>query len=34
VHNHTALAYVCAVGLICVFTLWTLRGLRAAERAG
>lgn len=34
VHNHTALAYACAVALICVFTLWTLRGLRAAERAG
>lgn len=34
VHNHTALAYVCAAALICIFTLWTLRGLRAAERAG
>ena len=34
VHNHTALAYACAVALICLFTLWTLRGLRAAERAG
>ncbi len=34
VHNHTALAYICAVALICLFTLWTLRGLRAAERAG
>lgn len=31
-HNHTALAFVCAAGLICVFTVWTLRGLHAAER--
>jgi ABC-2 type transport system permease protein len=34
VHDHTALAFVCAAALICLFALWTLRGLRAAERAG
>jgi ABC-2 type transport system permease protein len=33
VHNHTLLAYVCAVGLICLFTVWTLSGLRSAERS-
>jgi ABC-2 type transport system permease protein len=34
VHNHTALAFACALGLILLFTVWTLTGLRAAERAG
>ncbi|HXA55161.1 MAG TPA: ABC transporter permease [Solirubrobacteraceae bacterium] len=34
VHDHTALAFACAAGLICLFAVWTLRGLRAAERAG
>jgi ABC-2 type transport system permease protein len=33
VHNHTALAYVCAVALVGLFALWTLAGLRAAERS-
>jgi ABC-2 type transport system permease protein len=32
-HNHTVLAFVCALGLICLFGLWSLLGLRAAERA-
>jgi ABC-2 type transport system permease protein len=34
VHDHTALAFVCAVGLILLFAVWLLRGLRAAEAAG
>jgi ABC-2 type transport system permease protein len=34
VHNHTALAFVCAVALIVLFAIWTLFGLRAAEQAG
>ncbi|HXB65704.1 MAG TPA: ABC transporter permease [Solirubrobacteraceae bacterium] len=34
VHDHTALAFVCAAALIALFVLWTLTGLRAAERAG
>jgi ABC-2 type transport system permease protein len=34
VHNHTWLAFLCATGLILVFVLWTLTGLRSAERAG
>jgi ABC-2 type transport system permease protein len=33
VHNHTALAFVCALALILLFTIWLLRGLRAAEGA-
>lgn len=33
-HNHTALAFGCALALIAVFAVWTLLGLRAAERAG
>ena len=33
VQNHTGLAFVCAVGLILVFAIWLLTGLRAAERA-
>jgi ABC-2 type transport system permease protein len=33
VHNHTLLAYVCALGLIVLFAVWTLTGLRAAERS-
>jgi ABC-2 type transport system permease protein len=32
-HSHTALAYACAVALIGLFTIWTLAGLRAAERS-
>jgi ABC-2 type transport system permease protein len=31
VHNHTGLAFACAVALIFVATIWTLRGLRNAE---
>jgi len=31
--NHTALAYGCALALIALFTIWTLSGLRAAERS-
>ncbi len=33
VHDHTALAYACALGLIALFAVWTLTGLRAAERS-
>jgi ABC-2 type transport system permease protein len=33
-HDHTALAFLCAGGLIALFAIWTLSGLRAAERAG
>jgi ABC-type multidrug transport system permease subunit len=31
VHNHTGLAYACALALILVALVWTLRGLRNAE---
>ena len=31
VHDHTGLAFACAAGLIAVFTVWMLRGLRSAE---
>jgi ABC-2 type transport system permease protein len=34
VHDHTALAYVCALGLIALFSLWMLSGLRNAETSG
>ena len=34
VQDHTALGFVAALALIGLFTIWTLRGLRAAERAG
>jgi len=30
-HNHTALAFACAVALVLLFAIWTLRGLRNAE---
>ncbi len=33
VHEHTALAFVCALALITLFAVWTLSGLRAAERS-
>jgi ABC-2 type transport system permease protein len=32
-HDHTALAFVCALVLILFFGIWMLTGLRAAERA-
>lgn len=32
-HDHTALAFVCALALIIVFCAWTLSGLRSAERS-
>jgi ABC-2 type transport system permease protein len=32
-HDHTGLAFICAVGLIFLFGIWLLTGLRAAERA-
>jgi ABC-2 type transport system permease protein len=32
-HEHTALAYACAVALILLFAVWALFGLRAAERS-
>jgi ABC-2 type transport system permease protein len=32
-HEHTALAFACALGLIALFAVWTLSGLRAAERS-
>jgi ABC-type multidrug transport system permease subunit len=31
VHEHTALAFVCALALILLFAIWTLSGLRRAE---
>jgi ABC-2 type transport system permease protein len=31
VHDHTQLAFVCALGLIALFGLWLLSGLRSAE---
>lgn len=33
VHEHTALAFACALGLVVLFAIWTLSGLRAAERS-
>ncbi len=33
-HNHTGLAFICAVALIGLFSIWLLSGLRAAENAG
>jgi ABC-2 type transport system permease protein len=33
VHSHTALAYACALGLIVLFSVWMLTGLRNAENA-
>jgi ABC-2 type transport system permease protein len=32
-HDHTLLAYACALALILLFAVWTLAGLRAAERS-
>jgi ABC-2 type transport system permease protein len=32
-HDHTALAFLCAAGLICLFAVWLFSGLRAAERS-
>jgi ABC-2 type transport system permease protein len=34
VHDQTLLAYVCAVGLIVLFGIWMLTGLRKAETSG
>jgi ABC-2 type transport system permease protein len=34
VHDHTWLGYVAAAGLIAVFVVWSLTGLRSAERSG
>ncbi len=31
VHDHTGLAFICALGLILVAMVWTLRGLHNAE---
>jgi ABC-2 type transport system permease protein len=33
-HDHTAVAFACAVALVALFSVWALRGLRSAERAG
>jgi ABC-2 type transport system permease protein len=33
VHEHTLLAYACALALILIFAAWSLAGLRAAERS-
>lgn len=33
VHEHTLLAYGCALALIAIFAVWSLAGLRAAERS-
>jgi ABC-2 type transport system permease protein len=32
-HEHTALAFACALALMGAFTVWTLSGLRSAERS-
>jgi ABC-2 type transport system permease protein len=34
VHDHTGLAFICAVALILLFSLWMLTGLRNAETSG
>ena len=31
VHDHTGLAFACALALVALFTVWMLRGLRSAE---
>jgi ABC-2 type transport system permease protein len=33
VHDHTALAFACALALIFLFAIWAFSGLRAAERS-
>jgi len=33
VHSHTGLAFVCALALIGLFSIWMLAGLRNAERS-
>jgi ABC-2 type transport system permease protein len=33
VHQHTAVAFACALALIVLFAIWSLSGLRAAERS-
>jgi ABC-2 type transport system permease protein len=33
VQQHTLLAFLCALGLIALFGLWTITGLHAAERS-
>src|SRR5439155_15499005 len=33
VHDHTGLAFACAAGLIALFSVWLLSGLRKAESA-
>ncbi|HTU77780.1 MAG TPA: hypothetical protein VMF09_03380 [Solirubrobacteraceae bacterium] len=33
VHEHTGLAFACALGLIVLFGIWMLTGLRSAENA-
>ena len=32
--DHVALAFAVIAGLVVVFSVWALRGLRSAERAG
>jgi ABC-2 type transport system permease protein len=32
-HDHTALAFACAIALMLLFAVWTLSGLHAAERS-
>jgi ABC-2 type transport system permease protein len=34
VHDHTGLAFLCALAIIGLGVAWSLTGLRAAERAG
>jgi ABC-2 type transport system permease protein len=34
VHDHTLLAFACGVGLFALLVVWSLTGLRSAERAG
>ena len=33
VHDHTGLAFACAIALIAILSVWTLSGLRNAERS-
>jgi ABC-2 type transport system permease protein len=33
VHDHTGLAFICALALIAVFAVWMLSGLRSAENS-
>jgi hypothetical protein len=32
--EHVSLGFLVAIGLACVLSIWSVRGLRSAERAG